>query len=312
MESKTIRTKGLLYRLFLDYIRKGFYPAQIAKECKVTRQAIQKVREKAEKQGHIRVRGRYNTLDIKLTQEGHRFLKETSKPKVNPSWGGVRERFTSRIHSIRIKYPILRYNKGATLGGKKYDIKNQVRETKRLYSPTKITLEWTSKSIIANIREITAHGSMFDHEFHKYVRKSEEAVYLYCKKRGILIDKLGGEIIAQEMASDINEYDKEVPKSAKIKIPLGRKSKSVLKTNLDASAWIDRSLGPLESETNDLAYAKKLAIMPETVHELGKTAIPLLKDYNKNLKLHIAVMEDMRKTLRDIRASTVKKRKRRS
>jgi hypothetical protein len=84
---------------------------------------------------------------------------------------------------------------------------------------------------------------------------------------------------------------------------------------MPARAWVDwsgcKDKSILDLESNDMTYTEKLIMVPEHVSELLAHTIVFddimarfsdsLVVYNKNIELHLSVLQEMRDTLRALR-----------
>ena len=99
-----------------------------------------------------------------------------------------------------------------------------------------------------------------------------------------------------EVANNLNEnLDRLTTRQHKVVEFLGRSAKGfVSKQKHEAKAWLDKSLGMLELETNDIEYERKLLLMPEHIFNIAKTQ-PLLMEnlyrFSEQLNLHLEVLE---------------------
>ena len=119
--------------------------------------------------------------------------------------------------------------------------------------------------------------------------------YLY--SIGVIVDWTTLRQVDQEVVFDGSEYD-GVVKRGKYQVGLGREAQGLFnKLGREAKAWLDRSYGSLEIETNDLEYTRKLLLMPEIIHSLDKKLAPTLEELSTQIKLHLRVMDDIRRLI---------------
>jgi len=125
--------------------------------------------------------------------------------------------------------------------------------------------------------------------------------YLY--NIGIVVDLDSIKQVNQEYAFNHGYLDDVLrgrPKKARVE--LDRDARGLFnKLDQKAKAWIDRSYGDLEIETNDLEYARRLLLMPEIIYNLDKKLAPILEELSNQIRLHLEVMQDIRDYIRELR-----------
>ncbi|RLG58993.1 hypothetical protein DRN87_06105 [Candidatus Geothermarchaeota archaeon] len=121
--------------------------------------------------------------------------------------------------------------------------------------------------------------------------------YLY--NIGIVVDLDSIKQVNQEYAFNHGYLDDVLrgrPKKARVE--LDRDARGLFnKLDQKAKAWIDRSYGDLEIETNDLEYARRLLLMPEIIYNLDKKLAPILEELSNQIRLHLEVEERTLSTL---------------
>lgn len=210
----------------------------------------------------------------------------------------------TRLHNLKIKFPLLKDNP-KSVWDKKVKINNWVKSYSKIDFPISITVERTSKSIVAHFHQFETTQEMFFTDFLTWIMRGTDYLYYWLKEKGIMISKQDALIIHQEVANISKEYDDKLDDKLTNNILLGRKAKSIFPTSINASAWLDRSKGSVEIETNDLIYEEKLLLMPETIHELSRWT-ENIELYDKNIVLHLKVLNKMDKTLDLIRKNLKK------
>jgi len=267
-----------------------------------------------EQQGLVQKVGYPHILE--LTARG-RVLLTRKKPEFIHKFShfslGMRKK--TRAHRMVFKIPITKDNPENNIKWDKVNkgFKNtEIKYVKILHPEIGITLAKVgSSSVLIYLHEKEFNRGLFTSDFTQYAFR---AVYL-CKhflwQKGIYIDELEVEVTQQHLANPEPEFDKNVDKKLTLEVGLGRDASSIFPMKEKGKAWIDRSKGLLEVETNDMVYAEKLALMPEKLFEIGnKQEIfasnlegynKSLEVYSKNIKLHMEVMQDMRDTLKKIR-----------
>jgi len=80
----------------------------------------------------------------------------------------------------------------------------------------------------------------------------------------------------------------------KIEVDLGRKAESIHgEMKQEAKAWIDKSQGQAEIETNDLLYEEKLLLMPEKVFEIDEKLKELAEKYGVTQDMIKSIAKDI-------------------
>lgn len=277
---------------------KGRYQTQIANDLKTSKQNIYKCRIRAVSSGLVEVAGYGAYLQLELTPKGLHFLKLTNSQRVNPSSERDRKISESLLsaHNVRIKYPIVTDNPKA-VWEKETKINNWSKKHAHIELPMGIKLEKTPKNVIAIVEEFYTDKRKFGSEMLTHLIKVGELVYYYLKTQmGITIDRMGAEIIAQDMATDAEKFGDAVEDGTNAKINLKRKAAGVLPFNAEAWAKLDRSqrmkvLRNLEIESNDLAYVYKLLMMPESVDALLNKTMPVIEGYNEQIARHLKAIQ---------------------
>lgn len=119
--------------------------------------------------------------------------------------------------------------------------------------------------------------------------------YLY--SIGIVVDWTSLRQVDQEIVFDGSDYD-GVVRRGKYQVGLGREAEGVFnRLGREAKAWLDRSYGFLEIETNDLEYTRRLLLMPEIVYSLDKKLAPALEQLSRQIQLHLGVMREIRRLI---------------
>jgi len=137
-------------------------------------------------------------------------------------------------------------------------------------------------------RYSSLYAAVFDGLYHA-------VSYLY--SIGIVVDWTTLKQVDQEVVFDQSDYDNLV-KKGKYSVDLARKAEGILNyLDNNAKAWLDRSMGPLEIETNDLEYTRRLLLMPEIIYNLDKKLAPILEELSNQIRLHLEVEERTLSTL---------------
>ncbi len=294
-ESKKIcRNFLLLYRI-LRRIQKGMYPSQIARQMRISKQLVSYYLKKAEKLNFVKEEFRSSFKYYVLTEEGKQWLLEVKKSSLP-----VKEKST-RLHNLAIKFPIIKDNPEAKFE-RETPINNWVKQYSVVTFPIGITIEKTTKSIIVYFHQFETKKPMFLDEFYSWVLRGIYYVYYYLmKEKGIQIDIFQGEIIREHIANESPEFNDRISKRRTVEISLGRKAKAIFPAQFIAKAWIDRSLGNVEIETNDMIYEEKLLLMPELVYEFSKKFLPAIELLAQQINLHLEVQHQQLEAIKELR-----------
>jgi len=247
-----------------------------------------------------------------LTGSGKLRLLRSENPRIaktslHERYGTGNLSFQSRFHDVKIKIPILVRGKPLK---KKVKINNWIKELENIDIPIPITLEATTRSIVLHF-----HDSEFerDNDFMAqswlWLWKGSHGAEYYLAGLGYKLDMINAEIINQHIATQQEkEIDARIPKHTQITLGLGRSQASFLgKTRKEATAWLEKSKGIAEVETDDLTYQEKLVLMPEKIHDMKKelgsleSSIPKLNEVNdnlaRNMDTHVSIMKKIDKGL---------------
>lgn len=295
MSKKKPRNLLLLYRI-LKAIRKGMYPAQIARQLRVSKQLVAYYVKQAEKEGLVKLEFRTNFKSYILTEKGLGFIREVKKVSIPSMKSSV------RLHNLAVKFPVLRDNPDA-----RWDRENELRNWIESYStlsfPIGVTVKKTTRSVIMYFHQFVTEKPMFLSEFYNWVLKGIVLVQAWLsREKGILIDVMNGEVIRQHIANESPEFNRRVGRRTTVEVRLGRRARSVYPSREDAKAWIDRSLGNVDIETNDMLYEEKLLMMPEYMHEIASRFIPAVEEYARQIRLHLEVLQGIKQAVEELRA----------
>jgi hypothetical protein len=104
-------------------------------------------------------------------------------------------------------------------------------------------------------------------------------------------------------ASEMDKGKGAIDPKKTTEMELGRNAEGDLQEiPTEAKAWIDRSKGQPELETNDLAYQEKLVMMPEFVCQIAEQ-MKQNSDFAKNIELHLQVERETKDALKELRAA---------
>ena len=301
----------LTYRILVR-LNSGLYPKQIARQLSISNQLVHYHIKKLEGLNYVKKVIKSSITVYELTDKGKQFLT-TLKSKLNQN-----KKFSIpmsediRTHNFIIKYPILK-DESKMKFEKTIEMNNWSYGTKRLTYPLGITIKKTTNNVIVYLHQFRANDFS---EYLNYLMKSLVFVYTYLKERGILIDVMNGKTLGQHLALTLNKQtteslEKIIGKRLYTEVNLGRTAKSVYPTDLKAKAWVDRSLGTLELETNDMMYLENFILMPERVtrfEKLGEFIIEQQYQFSKNLEKHMEVLNSIGEAIKEL-SKTIKELK---
>lgn len=206
-----------------------------------------------------------------------------------------------RIHRLNLRCKIAKDNKNARFKQVNEKFLNWMPEYDRKNFPIGITFLRTPQTIILQFHEFETEKRTYLTDFFSYVLKGCFFAFRYLKDTyGIEID-IPERVTDQHLVNEAPEQDGKLDKRLTVEKELGRKARSLIETNMDGKAWIDRSKGMPEIETNDLLYEELLLSMPETVSRLGADIAPILKDLTEQVKIHLIATRGWAKMTRENR-----------
>lgn len=290
--SKKKQKKLLLIHRILTLIKKGKYASEIARQLNKSKQFINYWLNQCLEQNLIEKKIRSSFQEYELTEQGKDFLIESknfSLPMKNTPKKNI------RTHNLNIKFKILKDNPLAKFD-KETAINNWVKKYITTSFPLSLTIEKTTKSIILYVHEFHTEQRNFLNDFYEQVLKATLYTYQFLQKKGILIDIMDPVITHQHIANESPEHNEAVDKGV-FEMNFNRDAKSIFPTQMTAKAWIDRSKGNVDIETNDMIYEEKLLAMPETVHELYSKTLPILNAYGHQISLHLKAIKQIQENL---------------
>jgi DNA-binding transcriptional ArsR family regulator len=284
--------------LVLEGIRKGMYARQIAKDLGISEQRVGYHIRRLRQQGYVKRSCRTSYAENELTPQGRRYEYELREPSLP-----VRAAFKDSvcIHNLSLKFPILQDNPHAKFE-RSVQLNNWVKQYTTRDFPIGATFERTTKSIIADFKRFTTSLSMYDQEFLIWVSKG--ILWLNAcmwNEYRIKIDAFNYEVLRRHLATDAPGYEDAVPSRVTAEVRFPRKATCLKKEmRQQAKAYIDRSLGKLEIETNDDTYEVNLIKMPERVAHIDAALVPVVDRLSNELRLHLEVLTGMRLSNKEI------------
>ncbi|MDD3906485.1 MAG: helix-turn-helix domain-containing protein [Candidatus Omnitrophica bacterium] len=307
-------------------VGEGLYPSKIANVLNVSTTLILKHLKRLEKEGRLESYGKcpkfYNLKDVAFKRCNVGFsLPMNGRFKLRGKTDGLKSQKKPlisdviRLHDFKIKIPILQKGK-MVLTSKKVEINNWVKEYYNLDLPTKATLEITTQSAIIHFHSTDIPRNMgFNRALVEFATRGMVAVVSYLGRHGYRLDLMNPRVISQHLAADTaEEIDKQVSEGTVFKINLNRPAATITgEMQAGAAAWVDRSKGALEIETNDIIYEQALLEMPMRLIRVERGYSEYdkrLNLYDMNIKKHLAVLGEMSDALKEMRNYYKEKRKR--
>lgn len=246
---------------------------------------------------------------LRLLRSENPRVAKTSLPMKKPI-GNLS--FRSRFHDLKLKIPIIA--RGSPLA-RKVKINNWIKEYQKIDIPMSITIEATTRSVILHYHE---HEFERDNDFMiqswMWMWKGAHGAEYYLSQFGYKLDMINAEVINQHIATQQEKpIDARVPKHTQITVGLERQQATFTgKTKKEATAWLEKSKGIAEVESDDLTYQEKLILMPEKIHDIKRelasleNSIPTLNKVNAklartntnlafNMETHISIMQNIDK-----------------
>lgn len=232
--------------------------------------------------GFIRHVG-YGTWEI--LKEFKEVKKRSSKEVQNFSLGS---RPITNLHALQINIPILE----GTIKDSDWKIKETLKHWLPKYTELKelggLTLKNNnnkSVTIFAKSRNLTDLQ-----EVDNLVFKIRAYIFEFFKtKHDVILDVMNAEVKNLNLATEDKPSESMIRKGEKFELDLNKKAEKILPPDkIDAKAWIDGSPFKFSAETNDKQWKRSYLRMPFNVESLTNS-LPVLDEYNTNLKLHTAV-----------------------
>lgn len=281
------------YKLLLA-IKKGQYPAQIARQLKIPESTIKSRIKRLIKLRFIKEDLRTSFVIYRLLPKGYNY-NQRYKDELSRYLRGKRK---TRLHRLNIKFPITDNNLNVTLQ-KSYSLNNWIQEYSKVVFPIGITIKRTPKSIIAMFHEFETTRGQALTDFFSHIFRGTYYLYYYLKKeKGITIDIFEGKLTDQHLINETPELKDIVDRKKTTIIDLARKAKSVFPTIIGAKAWLDHSRGLPEIETNDFLYEEKLLLMPENIEKLANALTPAIVELTKQINLHLEIQKQTLKVMK--------------
>lgn len=292
----------------LNMLRSGMYASKIAGILKISRMGMSKKLKRMEDEGLIKSSGNYPkfyTVTNKAKSAKGLHLSPPVKATPTTSRKQPLTEQKIRLHDFKVKIPIT--TMGQKLKNEKtININNWVKRYYEGDLPVDAKLEITTKSAIIHFYETDIPRSLgFSKAISEFAISGCAAVASFLGLHGYKLDFQHPKVISQHLASKTSEeVDKQVAEGTTFKIMMSYNAKSITgDMTQTASAWVDKSKGLLEIETNDMLYEKMLLEMPLRMVRLQDYLTKFgenISKYDENISKHLEVLNKMEKSLDDL------------
>jgi len=211
------------------------------------------------------------------------------------------------LHDYKVKFRIMR--KGIPPKGIIIKYHNWKANSYAFARPFKHKILLTTRSIIVFIYKTPLPRNMsYEQKIHNLTSMVDSIAANFAMKNGYGIDIIHSKVISQHIsANPAKVIDENVPDQTVATLRLARHAKSVkgmLKE--EAKAWVDKSSGLTDIESNDLAYERMLLELPIKVN-LMERQFAAIGEYTEQIRLHMAVQRETLRTLKSIQANLKRK-----
>lgn len=308
MTSKNKRSKKDLnfYLYVISLINQGIPISKINKEGKeensicsilgLTKQSLN-YHLSTLKRGDILIKMGYGVWKINpsLTEEDIK-KKVKKEVKIKSSRGmkvkkvNLGDKPITNLHALEIKFPIL----SGKIEDSGWEIKNKLNNWLPKYKEVKNLGGLTIRN--NNNKSITVFCKARDienlNEIDNLAFKLRTFITEYFKsKYSVILDAFECEVKNINLATEDKQCNQMIRKGDKFELKFKKKAEKIFpKDSIDSKAWIDGSPFTFTAETNDKDWKRQYLRMPFTIQGIA-TSMPLLHEYNQNLKLHVEVQK---------------------
>lgn len=309
VKKKEVKTGKNFYLSILRLLREGVRPSHLNEQgleagsicsiLSISKQSLNYYLSTLKRLGFIRKQG-YGAWEILREISDKEVQKEVKKRSKNDSSRGMRADFNrpvTNLHALEIKFPIL----SGTIQDQDWEIKNKLNHWVPSYKGLEILGGLTvrnnnnkSISVFAKTRNLRSLDEVDNLAF-----KIRAFIHEYFKnKHDVVLDVFDCEVKNINLATE-DRHGKEMNrKGEKFELNLNKKSEKIFeKDNLDAKAWIDGSPFQFSAESNDKEWKRCYLQMPFSIAGLSNS-MPAIKEYTKQIKLHMAVQKQQLKTMK--------------
>jgi len=289
-----IQDDFLLYTL-LSKISRGSYPKQIAHDLGLQRQLVEYHIKKLAAKNLLKLNFRTSCCIYELTTAGKTELHRL-KAKLSRHGGATS---MSRFHKLNVKFRIAKDNPQAAWESEN-QLNNWIQKYSTIQFPIKVTVQKNPDTVVLMFHEYRTSTAMFMTEFMQQVFRGVWFAKHWLGERGIVLDESTAEITDQHLVNERPDLNGKIDDKITTAVHLGRPAQGLFPMKGVGKAWIDRSQGEPEIETNDMLYEEKLLMMPETVSELKREFIPAINRLTDQINLHLAATTEWKKAAQNI------------
>lgn len=292
----------LLYQILIRLIN-HLYPTQIANQLNMDKQKIFYHVHNLERRGYIKKEFKDAIENYTLTEKGEKLFQEIKLFIKSKKSALYVTKSNIRSHNLAVKLKIIRSNPNADFSNElSYNV-NPANKGKIfvIAFPISMTVEIYQENVIIDFHKFYTQPTTFMNDF--FIRLWKGMLYVndyLARKYDIRLDLFEPEIVRFHLANERPDLDNKVKEKVQVTIGLGRKAKVIFPSETDAKAWIDKSHGHVDIETNDLLYEEKLLLMPESIDRLANQQIKMnlqtdqrLNDFSKNIASHTEAIKIM-------------------
>lgn len=287
-----------LWVKILYCIKKKMYANQIARQLSLSKRKVSYHINNMLDAGLIEEEVYSSCKVYKLTEKGNIYIRDAK------GYDFSLPTKKSRLHSLRITFPILKDNPDAVFDKVNKNFKNWMPKYTTVKFPIGITIQKTPSSVVAIFHEFETNRTSCFTDFFSWTMRGSYYVYYFLMNRyEIQIDLMRGEITHQHLANQEPDMKGKIDEKQTTTIDLQRKAKGFMPTTIDGKAWIDFSTGRgiPDIETNDMLYQEKLLLMPENIDRMGKVMLPMMHDLTREVNLHLQLQKETLETMKEIR-----------
>lgn len=215
---------------------------------------------------------------------------------------GMREDYKSNLHALNINIPIISGKLDLVKDLDGYyskAMKGWTPQYKRVLAPLGYTIRNNNNKSV----DLFLFSREMPRNFDICQVISGLLIHSHAllKEKGVTIDIFKAKTQNLHISVKNKDLDKVFNKKEKFEVLLNRNCRKILPNDPErkAKAWVDGS-PYLGQETNDLEYKENLIMMPERVAGLTDWTANI-EDYNRNIKKHLSVLDEMSETLKLIR-----------
>jgi len=243
--------KTNFYLTIFNLIKQGKRPSEIQSILKITKQNIQYYINYLKNNGFIKKIG-YGTWEVK---------KEVKKSSL-----GVRDKPTTELHALQIKFPILK----GKINDKDWQIKNKLKNWIPRYKTLRNLGGLTIRN--NNNKSLTIFAKARDIESLEEVDNLAFKIRLFIGKffqsQGVKLDIFNCEVKNIDLETENKDIEKATRRKEKFVLDLNKKSEKIFeKDNINAKAWIDPTPKPFSVGTNDKEWKREYLSMPFRIRD---------------------------------------------